>query len=115
MEFKFSQSTTTKLIYIWWVASYESLHSQSSDLDSKLQTTMAATLVEKILVVPLLFGIVARVLLSIPEYPFRGKDGATTLSEHILCTAFLSVFSYLSIGQLQYVERFHPRVVHGRY
>lgn len=65
---------------------------------------MAATLVEKITVVPLLFCIIGRVLLSIPEYPFRGQDGAPDILEHITSTAFRSVFGYLSVNQLQYTE-----------
>lgn len=62
---------------------------------------MGATLVEKITVVPLLFCVIGRVLLSIPLYPFRGTDGAPDIVEQISSTLFRSVFGYLSVGQLQ--------------
>lgn len=62
---------------------------------------MAATLVEKITVVPLIFCIIGRILLSIPEYPFRGQDGAPNILDHVAATAFRSAFGYLSINQLQ--------------
>ncbi|KIV82443.1 hypothetical protein PV11_04556 [Exophiala sideris] len=64
---------------------------------------MAATFKDKALLVPAFSLVIARALLAFIASPFRGKDGAPTVSEHVINTALRTFFLHTSVAQLQLI------------
>jgi ABC-type Co2+ transport system permease subunit len=63
---------------------------------------MPSTVTDKALIVPGLSYVFARTILSLLGSPFRGAKGASTVGEHVQNTAFRTMFTHLTTGQLQY-------------
>lgn len=69
---------------------------------------MAATFKDKALLVPTISLVIGRALLAFIGSPFRGKDGAPTVSEHVANTAMRTLFLHTNVAQLQYGAPQHP-------
>ncbi|KAK7899720.1 hypothetical protein LTR67_003465 [Exophiala xenobiotica] len=62
---------------------------------------MPSTVTDKALIVPGLSYVFARTILSLVGSPFRGAKGAPTVGEHVQNTAFRTIFTHFTTGQLQ--------------
>ncbi|KAL6246123.1 hypothetical protein RBB50_007276 [Rhinocladiella similis] len=62
---------------------------------------MPSTVSDKVLLVPGLSYVFARSILALVGSPLRGSKGAPTVSEHVLQTAFRTMFTHFTTGQLQ--------------
>ncbi|KIW97864.1 uncharacterized protein Z519_01448 [Cladophialophora bantiana CBS 173.52] len=62
---------------------------------------MAPTLLDRVLLTPLLAFVFVRTLLALLNSPFRGLNGAPTAGEHVVTSAFRALFKAATIGQLQ--------------
>ena len=60
-----------------------------------------ATLTEKLLLLPSLGLVLGETTLAAVTGPFRSKDAAPTLLEHVVNTLVRGLIAHLTIGQMQ--------------
>ncbi|KIX10664.1 uncharacterized protein Z518_01748 [Rhinocladiella mackenziei CBS 650.93] len=64
---------------------------------------MPATLSDKVLLAPALSLVLTKTVLSLLTSPLRGRDGAPTIQEHVMTSAYRSMFVHFTAGQLQLI------------
>lgn len=63
---------------------------------------MPATVTDKALLLPAFSLVFAKAFVALLTSPFRGQDGAPTVTDHVTATVLRTIFDNFSIGQIQY-------------